>query len=57
MFGLRLRGYENMINKNIKKIMEIAELQYDIDWYRLSINPLTKGSVMITIYGGGEKNE
>jgi len=56
-FGLRLRGYEGMINRSIKEITELAELQYDIDWYRFSINPLTNGSVMITMYGEGEKNE
>ena len=56
-FGLRLRGYEGMINRSIKEITDLAELQYDIDWYRFSINPLTNGSVMITMYGEGEKNE
>lgn len=57
LFGLRLRGYEKMINKNLKEITEVAENQYKIKWFRLSINPLTSGSVMITIYGEGTKNE
>jgi len=57
LFGLRLRGYESMLNKNIGEITRIAEEQYKIDWYRLSINPLTNGSAMITIYGEGTKNE
>jgi len=57
LFGLRLRGYEKMLNKNITELTEIAELQYNIKWYRLSINPLTNGSAMITIYGEGDKNE
>ena len=55
LFGLRLRGYEKMINKNLKEIIEFAEVQYHIDWFRLSINPLTSGSVMITIYGEGNE--
>jgi len=55
--GLRLRGYESMITKHTDEIMYEAKLQYDIKWYRLSINPLTNGSVMITIYGEGIKNE
>ena len=49
LFGLRLRGYENMLNKNIKELIDIAEIRYNINWYRLSINPLTNGSAMITI--------
>ncbi len=54
-FGLRLRGYEDMINKNVSEVIEEMNLRYkDIDWWRLSINPLTKGSAMITIYGKGE---
>ena len=57
LFGLRLRGYEHMLNKNIKELISISEKQYNIDWFRLSINPLTNGSAMITIYGEGEKNE
>lgn len=57
LFGLRLRGYEKMLNRNIKELIDMAEIQYKIDWYRLSINPLTNGSAMITIYGEGNKNE
>ena len=53
--GLRLRGYESMINKHTNEIITEANLQYDIKWFRLSINPLTNGSVMITIYGEGIK--
>ncbi len=54
-FGMRLRGYEGMLNKHITEVMEEAELQYRISWFRLSINPLTNGSCMITIYGEGEE--
>ena len=57
-FGLRLRGYENMINKNTKELIEEMNLKYkNIDWWRLSINPLTKGSAMITVFGRGEEIE
>jgi len=56
LFGLRLRGYENMINKNLKELIKTAELKYNIDWYRLSINPLSSGSVMMTIYGEYKNN-
>jgi hypothetical protein len=56
LFGLRLRGYENMINKGTDEMIKLADLQYKkIEWFRITINPLTKGSVMITVYG--EYNE
>ncbi len=51
LFGLRLRGYERMINQATDEILKEAEILYDIKWFRLSINPLVGGSVMITIYG------
>lgn len=51
IFGLRLRGYENMINNATQEIIDLAESKYKISWWKLTINPLTKGSVMITIYG------
>ncbi len=54
MFGLRLRGYEKVINRHLKEIIEVAENQYVIKWWRLSVNPLTTGAVMITIYGEGK---
>jgi len=55
LLGLRLRGYESMITKHTNQILYELELEYDIKWYRLSINPLTNGSVMITAYGEGNK--
>lgn len=54
-FGLRLRGYESMINKHLNEIIKDMEAKYIPSWYRFSINPLTTGSVMITIYGEGKK--
>ena len=56
LFGLRLRGYEKMINKGIAELTNEAEIKFkNILWYRLTINPLVKGSVMITIYGEYEQ--
>lgn len=57
IFGLRLRGYERMINKGVDDLIKEAESLYDIKWFRLSINPLVKGSAMITLYGEGEERE
>jgi len=52
LIGLRMRTYETMINKNLREMLEEMRLKYkDLDWYRISINPLTNGSVMMTIYG------
>jgi len=56
IFGLRLRGYEKMINNCINEIIKESQIKYkNIEWWRLSVNPLTKGSVMVTMYG--EYNE
>jgi hypothetical protein len=57
LFGLRLRGYETMLNRNIKEMLEEMELRYKVKWYRMIINPLNNNSAMIIIYGNGEKNE
>lgn len=52
IFGLRLRGYERMINLGSNELIKIAHDMYkNIVGWRLTINPLTKGSVMITVYG------
>lgn len=53
-FGLRLRGYERMLNKSTDALIEEMNLKYNVEWWRLSINPLTNGSAMITVYGRGE---
>jgi hypothetical protein len=56
IFGLRLRGYEGMINQGTKELIELIEIKFEnISYCKLNINPLTNGSVMITIYG--EYNE
>jgi hypothetical protein len=57
MFGLRLRGYEKMLNKHIEEIMNDLKVEYTFHWFRISINSLTNGSVMITVYGEGTRNE
>ena len=52
MFGLRLRRYEDMIKKAHKEIIEEMRLVYpNILWYKMSINPMVDGAVMVTIYG------
>jgi len=55
-FGLRLRGYEEVINKHTNELLKEVELTYQVKWFRMSINPLTNGSCMITIYGEGMRN-
>jgi len=55
LFGLRLRGYEKVLDKNIKEMIAEMELKYNVNWFRLIVNPLTNGSAMIILYG--ESNE
>ena len=57
LFGFRLRGYEKMIDKHLNEVIKEMGEQYIVDWWRVSINPLTNGSVMITVFGEGLKNE
>lgn len=51
IFGLRLRNFENAIERHTKEMLIEMRLKYSIKWYRISINPLINGSVMINIYG------
>ena len=55
LFGLRLRGYERVLDKHTKEMLNIMEETYNPTWFRMIINPLTNGSAMIIIYG--EYNE
>ena len=57
IFGLRLRGYEFMLDRNTKEMIEEMELRYKVEWYRMIINPLNNNSAMIIIYGNGKKYE
>jgi len=55
IFGLRLRGYEKMIDNSLKEMLAEMELKYNPKWFKVIVNPLTNGSAMIIIYG--EENE
>ena len=57
LFGLRLKGYEEIINTNIDDLIKSTEKKYNIKWWRLSVNPLTHSAIMITIYGEGNKKK
>ena len=56
-FGMRLRGYEKRVQETIDSLLEEMRLRYDVFWYRLEVNPLTQGSVIIVVYGEGRENE
>ena len=56
-FGLRLRGYEKLLSKNIEEMLKEMEIKYYVKWFRMIVNPLTNGSAMIILYGEGESNE
>lgn len=53
LFGMRLRSYEEMIKNTYEDIIEEMRITYgkSVKWYRISINPLTNGSVMVNLYG------
>jgi len=53
-FGLRLRGYESVLQKHIRLMMKEMKLKYKVKWFRLIVNPLTNGSAMIILYGEGK---
>jgi len=55
IFGLRLRGYEKLLDKTIESLFQEMELKYNVSWFHLIVNPLTKGSAMIILYGEGEE--
>ena len=57
LFGFRLRGYEEMINKYLEEVIKEMDETYIVDWWRFSINPLTAGAVMITVYGDGVRKD
>lgn len=51
-FGLRMRGYESMLSKTLDTIVKEAFDKYPtIIWHRIIVNPITKGGVMIIVYG------
>lgn len=54
-FGLRLRGYESVLDKSIKEMMEEMDLKYNPKWFRMIVNPLTNNSAIIILYGMGEE--
>lgn len=54
-FGFRLRAYEEIINENVQELVQKADEEYDVEWYRVQIDPLTRASAIITVYGEGVK--
>lgn len=56
-FGLRLRGYEAVISKSLKEMIEEMNEQYKVSWYRVDLDTLSNGSSMILVYGQGVLNE
>ena len=56
LFGLRLRGYEKMIDEAIRELTTQMNALYPKHiWHRFVINPLGKQSCMVIVYG--EYNE
>ena len=56
LFGMELKGYEDLLDKGTAALLEKANLNFSkIEWFRFSINELTNGAIMITIYGEGNR--
>ena len=55
-FGFRLRNWEAKLNKNMAEMVTEMQTKYNVDWYRMIVNPLTDGSAMIIIYGEGDRH-
>lgn len=52
MFGLNIKGYEDMINKGVKQIEEeLKSKGIKLKWYRYEISQLTNGAMAIMLYG------
>jgi len=54
IFGLRLRGYEGMVQEAITEMIKEAELIYNVKWFRLQVNSLGSHSSVIVLYGEGD---
>ena len=52
--GWRQRSYEDMIQEGSAELLEELEREYDIDWFRVDLDPMGAGSMSITVYGQGE---
>lgn len=50
-FGLRLRGYERVIDKHLKELLEEMNSKYNPKWFRINVNALTTASMMLVVYG------
>lgn len=51
LLGLRLTSYEDVINEAIEELIKDMKSKGKMNWYRLSINEITNGAIMIIIYG------
>ena len=51
-FGANLSGYEKMIKRANKQIMdEIKSQKLKLSWYRMEITQLTNGAMAVMLYG------
>jgi len=52
--GLRQRGYEEMVDEAATELVAQVHDEYDVDWYRVDVDMMGRGSVGVTVYGQGE---
>jgi len=57
-FGLRLRGYEQIINKTTEEMLEEMKEKYSsIKWFRINTNPFDNDACLVTVYGVYSEDE
>lgn len=52
MLGLELKAYTNTIKSTVEELK--SEMPSNLKWFRIDIEQLSKGALMVSIYG--EKN-
>ena len=55
IFGGNIVEYEKNINKTTAKLLSELDNYKKVHWFRLQVDEVTNGAIMITIYGEANK--
>lgn len=55
--GLRQRGYEESIDGAATEVVAEVHEEYDVEWYRVDVDPLGPRSISVSVYGEGEPRD
>jgi len=56
-FGLRQRGYEEMVMDAADELIDDVHEEYEVEWFRVDVNRFGAGAVSVNVYGQGEARE